>query len=48
MTSRYFATGFPTHWQEIDVVTADLAYVDGKEDYKNFQINGNPVNSSGA
>lgn len=45
VTSRYFATGFPTHWQEIDVVTADLAYVNGKEDYKNFQINGYPANS---
>ena len=45
VTSRYFATGFPTHWQEIDEVTADLAYVDGKEDYRNFQINGSPVNS---
>jgi hypothetical protein len=45
VTSRYFATGFPTHWQEIDEVTADLAYVDGKEDYRNFQVNGSPVNS---
>jgi hypothetical protein len=45
VTSRYFATGFPTHWQEIDEVTADLAYVDGKEDYRNFQVNGSPVNN---
>jgi hypothetical protein len=45
VTSRYFATGFPTHWQEIDVVTADLAYVGGKEDYRNVQINGNPVSN---
>jgi len=45
VTSRYFATGFPTHWQEIDQVTADLAYVDGKEDYRNFQVNGSPVNN---
>jgi hypothetical protein len=43
VTTRYFATGFPTRWQEIDVVTADLAYVGGKEDYRNVQINGNPV-----
>ena len=43
VTSRYFATGFPSHWQEIDVVTADLAYVDGKEDYRNFQIDGRPI-----
>jgi len=45
VTARYFATGFPTHWQEIDEVTADLAYVDGKEDYRNFRINGSPVNN---
>jgi hypothetical protein len=45
VTARYFATGFPTHWQEIDEVTADLAYVDGKEDYRNVQVNGNPVNN---
>jgi hypothetical protein len=45
VTSRFFATGFPTHWQEIDVVTADLAYVGGKEDYRNVQINGSPVNN---
>ncbi|MCX6632744.1 MAG: hypothetical protein NTW28_34520 [Candidatus Solibacter sp.] len=45
VTSRYFATGFPARWQEIDVVTADLAYVDGKEDYRNFQIDGRPINN---
>jgi hypothetical protein len=45
VTSRYFATGFPTHWQEIDVVTADLAYVGGKEDYRNVQVNGYPVSN---
>ena len=45
VTSRYFATGFPTHWQEIDVVTADLAYVGGKEDYRNVRVNGNPVSN---
>ena len=45
VTSRYFATGFPTHWQEIDVVTADLAYVGGKEDYRNIRVNDTPVNN---
>jgi hypothetical protein len=45
VTGRYFATGFPTHWQEIDVVTADLAYVGGKEDYRNVQVNGNPASN---
>jgi hypothetical protein len=45
VTTRYFATGFPTHWQEIDEVTADLAYVDGKEDYRNVKINGSPTSN---
>jgi len=45
VTTRFFATGFPTHWQEIDEVTADLAYVGGKEDYRNIRINGNPVSN---
>src|ERR1039458_3861394 len=45
VTTRYFATGFPTHWQEIDVVTAELAYVGGKEDYRNVQVNGRPVSN---
>ena len=44
VTTRFYATGFPLRWQEIDEVTADLSYVDGKEDYRNFAINGNPVN----
>jgi hypothetical protein len=43
VTSRYFAAGFPPRWQEIDVVTAELAYVDGKEDYRDFRINGQPI-----
>src|ERR1019366_3244349 len=45
VTSRYFATGFPTHWQEIDVVTAELAYVGGKEEYRNIRVNGRPVSN---
>jgi hypothetical protein len=43
VTSRYFATGFPAHWQAIDVVTAELAYVHGKEDYRDFRIDGEPI-----
>jgi hypothetical protein len=51
-TTRYFATGLPARWQEIDLVTAELAYVNGKEDYHDFRINGNqidrPIESTGA
>lgn len=43
MTSRYFAAGFPAQWREIDVVTAELAYVNGQEDYRDFRINGHPI-----
>jgi hypothetical protein len=45
VTSRFFATGFPSRWQEIDVVTADLTYAGGKEEYKNYRINGIPGDS---
>jgi hypothetical protein len=44
VTTRYFSTSFPARWQPIDEVTADVAYVDGKEDYRNIAINGTPTN----
>ncbi|HTS65137.1 MAG TPA: hypothetical protein VMH28_24105 [Candidatus Acidoferrales bacterium] len=44
VTTRYFATGWPiAHWQQIDEITAELAYVGGKEDYRDFKIDGNPI-----
>ncbi len=43
LTIRYFSTVSPARWQQIDQVTADLAYVDGKEDYRNFRVNNQPV-----
>jgi hypothetical protein len=43
LTIRYFSQSSPPRWQLIDQVTADLAYVDGKEDYRNFRINGQPI-----
>ncbi|HUA63285.1 MAG TPA: hypothetical protein VML19_31305 [Verrucomicrobiae bacterium] len=43
VTTRYFATGIPSHWQEIDVVTAELSYVNGKEDYRDFRIDNVPI-----
>jgi len=43
VTSRYFANGLPAQWREIDVVTAELAYVNGTEDYRDFRINGEPI-----
>jgi hypothetical protein len=43
LTVRYFSPSSPPRWQEIDQVTADLAYVEGKEDYRNFRIRGEPI-----
>src|SRR5207237_6350103 len=42
-TSRYFSTTNPARWQPIDVVTAELAYSGGKEEYRNFAIDGRPI-----
>lgn len=45
VTTRYYATGFPvSSWRQIDVVTANLAYVNGEEDYRDFKIDGRPIN----
>jgi hypothetical protein len=41
VTTRSFATGWPVAtWQMIDEITAELAYVNGKEDYRDFRIDG--------
>ena len=45
VTTRYFNTGLPARWQVIDRITADLAYVDGKEDYRNFKSDGRPIDA---
>jgi hypothetical protein len=51
-TTRYFSTAFPAQWRALDVVTSDVVVVDGKEDYRNIQVNGKPssraVEKSGA
>lgn len=51
-TTRYFSTGIPVRWQVIDVVTAEVSCVNGKEDYRNVEINGSrtnrPVERTGA
>jgi hypothetical protein len=44
VTTRYFATGWPiSRWQQIDEITAELSYVGGKEDYKDFRIDGKEI-----
>jgi hypothetical protein len=43
VTRRYFSAGFPPRWQQLDEVSAELAYVNGKEDYRDLRINGEPA-----
>lgn len=41
-TTRYFRSSVIEQWQKLDVVTADVAYHNGKEQYSNFSIDGRP------
>ncbi len=43
-TTRYFSRVLPPQWQVLDVVTAEVASVNGKEDYRNIMVNGRPSN----
>ena len=51
-TTRYHGHTRSQDWQVIDVVTADVVCVDGKEEYRNVAINGvpsqRPIESTGA
>jgi hypothetical protein len=42
-TTRYQGSGYPTNWRAMDVVTCEVASVNGKEDYRNLKINGRPT-----
>ena len=42
-TARFFRPNLPPFWNQIDTVTAEVAYKDGKEDYRDFKIDGQPV-----
>jgi hypothetical protein len=43
-TTRYFSNAYPAQWRALDVVTADVVSVNGKEDYRNVAVNGKPSN----
>lgn len=43
LTTRYASTVKPPSWQAIDIVSAEVAVVDGKEDYRKITINGRPT-----
>jgi hypothetical protein len=40
VTTRYAGSRFVENWRALDVVTADVTSVGGKEDYRNIRVNG--------
>ncbi|HEY4362718.1 MAG TPA: hypothetical protein VGN17_17245 [Bryobacteraceae bacterium] len=44
MTTRYQSNNPRQGWDALDIVTADLAYQDGKESYKNIKVGNKVVN----
>jgi hypothetical protein len=52
VTTRYQSSSGQRNWKALDVVTADVAVVDGKEDYRNILVNGHaptgPVEKTGS
>jgi hypothetical protein len=43
VTTRYSSFSNPPSWRAMDVVTAEVACVDGKEEYRNVAVNGKSV-----
>jgi hypothetical protein len=46
MTTRYATENIKQGWQAQDVITADVAYEDGRESYKNIKIGNKATNKS--
>jgi hypothetical protein len=44
LMSRYQSQTRPANWQAIDVVSTEVVYENGKEDYRKITLNGRPVN----
>src|SRR5262249_14495227 len=44
--SRYQSESKPANWHALDVVTVNLVYEHGKEEYRDLAINGKPVKKS--
>ncbi len=44
MIARYQSDRNPPNWQALDVVSTEVVYENGKEDYRKVTINGKPVN----
>ncbi len=45
MMTRYQGEGKPIRWSALDVVTMNLVYENGKEDYRDITVNGKPKKS---
>jgi hypothetical protein len=43
VTTRYTGSRYVDDWRALDVVTADVASVNGSEDYRNIKVNGRPT-----
>jgi hypothetical protein len=43
VTTRYYANSVPAQWKAVDMVEAEVACVDGSEDYRNIRVNGKPT-----
>jgi len=41
-TKRYYSNTWPASWRLLDEVTCEVAYVNGKEDYRKIMIDGQP------
>jgi hypothetical protein len=46
MMSRYQSASHPANWQAIDVVSTNVIYQNGKEEYRDLAVNGKPVKKS--
>ncbi|MGE5570219.1 MAG: hypothetical protein ACM3S5_14380 [Rhodospirillales bacterium] len=40
MTTRYQSRSRPVTWKPVDVISADVVYEDGREQYRNIEVNG--------
>jgi hypothetical protein len=45
MVTRYQSDSRPARWQPIDVVSMNVVYENGKEDYRDIAVNGKPKKS---
>ena len=42
VTARMYSNSIPARWKTLDTVTAEVVSVEGKEEYRNIQVNGKP------